>query len=167
MIQPPGEGRRDASARPGGPLTGGRSTWNVPAGEWRRARPRPPGAAPVNGALVAGTTVVAVLLALLGSAATLARRRIGLVHVAGAVLLEALLVVQAVVVGIAVAGGERPADPPTFFSYLATVLLVPVAGLLWARTERSRWAGTVVAVAGATVAVMVWRLLQLWEASGG
>ncbi len=117
--------------------------------------------------LVVGTTVVALLLALLGLAATLARRRIGLVHVGGALLLEALLVVQAVLVGIAVAGGERPADAPTFFSYLATVLLIPVAGLLWARTERSRWAGTVVAVAGATVAVMVWRLLQLWEATGG
>jgi hypothetical protein len=121
----------------------------------------------VSTALVVVTTVVAVVLALLGLAATLARRRIGLVHVGGAVLLEALLVVQAVIVGIALIGGERPEDPATFISYLVGVLLVPVAGLLWARTEPTRWAGTVIAVAGATVAVMVWRLLKLWEATGG
>ena len=44
--------------------------------------------------------------------------------------------------------------------------LVPIAGVLWARTERTRWAGTVLAVAALVVAVMVWRLLQLWEATG-
>jgi hypothetical protein len=121
----------------------------------------------VSSVLVVVTTVVAVVLALLGVAATVARRRIGLVHVGGALLLEALLVLQTVLVSIDLLGGERPADPPTFISYLVAVLLVPVAGLLWARTERTRWAGTIIAVAGATVAVMVWRLLQLWEATGG
>ena len=117
--------------------------------------------------LVVVTTVVAVALALLGIAATLARRRIGLVHVGGALLLEALLVVQTVVVCIALLDGQRPQDPATFLSDLVGVLLVPVAGLLWARTEPTRWAGTVIAVAGAAVAVMVWRLLKLWEATGG
>jgi hypothetical protein len=117
--------------------------------------------------LVVVTTGVAVVLVLLGLAATLARRRIGLVHVGGALLLEALLVVQAVLVSIALLGGERPADGATFISYLVGVLLVPVAGLLWARTEPTRWAGTVIAVAGAAVAVMMWRLLKLWETTGG
>jgi hypothetical protein len=112
-------------------------------------------------------TVVSLLLAVLGAAATLAGRRIGLVHLVGAGLLEALLLVQS---GIAVAGlarGTRPEDTPTFLSYLVGVLLVPVAGVLWARSERTRWAGTVIAVAALVVAVMVWRLLQLWEAGGG
>ena len=45
------------------------------------------------------------------------------------------------------------------------MVLVPVAGSLWARTEQTRWAGTVIAVAAVVVAVMVWRLLQLWEAT--
>jgi len=116
--------------------------------------------------LVQTITVVAVLLTLLGLASTVARRRIGLAHLAVAGLLEALLLVQAVVATVAIAGGERPADTPTFVSYLAGVVLVPVAGLLWARTEQTRWAGTVLAVAGAVVGVMVWRLLQLWEATG-
>lgn len=116
--------------------------------------------------LVVATTVVAVALALLGVASTLARRRIGLIHLAGAAVLEGCLLVQAVVVAVAMAGGERPADTPTFVSYLVGVLLVPVAGALWARTEQTRWAGTVLAVAAAAVGVMVWRLLQLWEVTG-
>ena len=116
--------------------------------------------------LVGVITVVAVLLAVLGVASTLARRRIGLVHLVVAGALELLLLVQAAAVTVAMVGGERPGDTPTFLSYLVGVTLVPVAGVLWARSERTRWAGTVVAVAAAVVGVMVWRLLQLWEATG-
>ena len=68
---------------------------------------------------------------------------------------------------VALGSGKRPEESATFLSYLVGVLLVPVAGLLWARSERTRWAGTVIAVAGGAVAVMVWRLLKLWEATGG
>jgi hypothetical protein len=114
--------------------------------------------------LVVAITVVAVLLTLLGLASTLARRRIGLVHLVVAGVLEVLLLVQAVLAVVALAGGDTPPETATFAGYLAGVVLVPVAGSLWARTERTRWAGTVMAVAGAVVAVMVWRLLQLWEA---
>lgn len=116
--------------------------------------------------LVVVTTVVAGVLTVLGLASTVAGRRIGLLHLAGAGVLEALLVLQAVVAGVAMAGGDVPADTPTFLGYLVGALLMPVAGVLWARTEPSRWAGTVIAVAAATVGVMVWRLLQLWEATG-
>jgi hypothetical protein len=116
--------------------------------------------------LVGTITVVALLLAALGAATTAVGRRIGLVHLAGAGLLELLLLVQAGVAVVALTGGTRPADLATFLSYLVGVLLVPVAGVLWARTERTRWAGTVIAVAALAVAVMVWRLLQLWEAAG-
>jgi hypothetical protein len=116
--------------------------------------------------LVGTITVVAMLVALLGALSTLARRRIGLAHLAAAGVLEALLLLQAALAAVAMAGGDRPEDTPTFVSYLIGVVLVPVAGVLWARTERTRWAGTVLAVAGAVVAVMAWRLLQLWEATG-
>ena len=117
-------------------------------------------------ALVVAITVVAVALALLGLASTLARRRIGLVHLAVAAVLEALLLVQAGIAVVAMAGGDTPPETATFAGYLAGIVLVPVAGSLWARTEQTRWAGTVIAVAAAVVAVMVWRLLQLWEATG-
>jgi hypothetical protein len=116
--------------------------------------------------LVVATTVVAVLLVVAGVASTLARRRTGLVHLVLAVLLEALLLVQAVV-ALAAMDGDTPADRATFLGYLAAVVLIPVAGVLWARGEVTRWAGTVLAVAGAASGVMVWRLLELWEATGG
>ncbi|RFU20976.1 hypothetical protein [Geodermatophilus marinus] len=117
--------------------------------------------------LVGTTTVVAVLVALAGLASTLARRRIGLLHLWGTALLELLLLVQAVLAVVLLVRGERPAETATFLGYLGGIVLLPVAGALWARTETSRWAGTVLAVAAAAVAVMIWRLLQLWEATGG
>jgi hypothetical protein len=116
--------------------------------------------------LVVAITAVAVLLAGLGIASTLARRRIGLLHLVVAGVLEALLLAQAVLAVVAMAGGDTPPETATFAGYLAGVVLVPIAGTLWARNEQTRWAGTVLAVASAVVAVMIWRLLQLWEATG-
>lgn len=116
--------------------------------------------------LVVGITVVAALLVVAGVASTLARRRIGLLHLVLAAVLEVLLLLQAVL-ALTALGDDAPADTPTFLGYLSGVVLIPVAGVLWARTEVTRWAGTVLAVAGAAVGVMVWRLLELWEATGG
>ncbi|WP_409329454.1 hypothetical protein [Trujillonella humicola] len=116
--------------------------------------------------LVVAVTVVAALLALAGLASTAARRRIGLLHLALAGLLQALLVAQAVLAAVRLPDADLP-DTATFLGYLAGALLLPVAGVLFSRTETSRWAGTVLAVPAAAVAVMVWRLLQLWEAGGG
>ncbi|WP_091368603.1 hypothetical protein [Geodermatophilus telluris] len=121
----------------------------------------------MNAVLVWSATTVAALVALAGLASTAARRRIGLVHLAGAAVLEVLLLVQAVVAAVALAGGQRPPETATFVGYLAGVVLLPVAGVLWSRTEPSRWAGTVLAVASLVTLVMVWRLVQLWEAPGG
>jgi hypothetical protein len=121
---------------------------------------------PMNATLVWSATAVAVVVALAGLASTLARRRIGLVHLAGAAVLEAVVLAQAAVAGVALAGGERPPETATFLGYLGGVVLLPVAGVLWSRTEPSRWAGTVLAVAALVTLVMVWRLVQLWEAPG-
>lgn len=121
----------------------------------------------MNDTLVWSATAVAVAVAVAGLASTLAHRRIGLVHLAGAAVLEVLLLVQAVVAGTALAGGQRPPETATFLGYLGGAVLLPVAGVLWSRTEPSRWAGTVLAVASLVTAVMVWRLVQLWEAPGG
>jgi hypothetical protein len=121
----------------------------------------------VSTALVTVVTVVALVLAALGGLSTLTRRRIGLAHLGAAALLEGLLLAQAAIAVVRLGGGHEVEDAPTFLSYLGAVVLVPVAGVLWARTETSRWAGTVVGVAALVVAVMVWRLLQLWEVPVG
>ena len=120
----------------------------------------------MSDALVGAVTVLAAVVVLLGVASTLARRRIGLIHVAVAAVLEAVLLVQAALAAAALVQGRRPAETGTFLGYLAGIVLLPAAGVLWARTETSRWAGTVLAVAAAVVGVMAWRLLQLWEAPG-
>ena len=112
-------------------------------------------------------TGVAVLVVVLGVASTVARRRIGTVHLAAAGVLEAVLLVQAVVAVVHLVSGARLPETATFLGYLAGVLLVPVAGALWARSEPTRWAGTVLAVAAAVAGVMVWRLVDLWNAAGG
>jgi hypothetical protein len=121
----------------------------------------------VSTPLVVAISVVAVGLAVLGALSTALRRRIGTAHLAAAGLLELLLVVQGVLAAVAVVGGHRPAELATFLAYLGSVVLLPVAGLLWARSEPTRWAGTVLGVAALAVAVMVWRLLALWEVTGG
>ena len=121
----------------------------------------------VSPALVVTATVAAVVVVGLGVLSTLLRRRIGSAHLVATGVLQLVLVVQLVVAVVGLAGGHRPAEPATFVAYLTTVVLLPVAGVLWARTEPTRWAGTVLAVAAAAVGVMVWRLLQLWEVTGG
>ena len=118
-------------------------------------------------ALAWTVTALALLLAVVGAASTLARRRMGLIHWIVVGLLEAALLVQAVVAVVRLAGGHKVAETATFYGYLIGILLVPVIGAGWAWTERTKWAGTQLAVAGLAVAVMVWRLVQLWVAPVG
>jgi hypothetical protein len=117
-------------------------------------------------ALVVAATVVSVALAALGLLSTAARRRTGTAHLAVAALLEAVLLALLAVAVVQLVRGHRPPETAAFLGYLVGVALVPVAGVLWARTEPTRWAGTVLAIAAAVVGVMVWRLLQLWNATG-
>lgn len=121
----------------------------------------------MNTPLVALASAVALVLAALGGLSTVLRRRTGLAHLVAAGALEAVLLLQLALVVVAMAGGQRPPETATFLAYLISVVLVPVAGVLWSRSEPTRWAGTVLAVAALVVSVMVWRLLQLWEATGG
>jgi hypothetical protein len=120
----------------------------------------------VSVVLVWITTVVALVLAGLGALSTLSRRRTGLAHLAAAAVLEVLLLLQAAIAVTRLVGGHRPQETATFLGYLAGIVLIPVAGVLWSRTEPSRWAGTVIGIAALVVAVMLWRLLHLWEATG-
>jgi crotonobetainyl-CoA:carnitine CoA-transferase CaiB-like acyl-CoA transferase len=120
----------------------------------------------VSGVLVWIVTVVALVLAALGALSTLTRRRIGLAHLVTAAVLETALLAQAVLAVVRLAGGYRPEETATFLGYLGGAVLVPVAGVLWSRSEPSRWAGTVLGIAALVVAVMAWRLLHLWEATG-
>ncbi|MGR0220383.1 hypothetical protein [Agromyces sp. ZXT2-6] len=78
-------------------------------------------------------------------------------------LVELLLVAQVVVAIVAPAVGNAPTgDPLEFWVYLVSALLLPPAAAFWALLDRSRWATVVCGVAALAVAVMVYRMLQIW-----
>ena len=106
---------------------------------------------------------VAVLAGLVAITAGLIGRRPGDVTVGSLALIELLLMAQIVVAIIAPFAG----NPPTgslleFWTYLVSAALVPIAGAAWALLERSRWSTVVMGVAALAVAVMVWRMHQIW-----
>lgn len=106
---------------------------------------------------------IAVLAGLVAITAGLIGRRPGDVTVGSLALIEVLLIAQIIVAIIAPFAG----NPPTgslleFWTYLVSAALVPVAGAAWALLERSRWSTVVMGVAALAVAVMVWRMHQIW-----
>ena len=63
---------------------------------------------------------------------------------------------------VGLVGGFRPVELATTIGYLVgIVVLIPLAWF-WANTERTRWSGVVMAVAGLSVLAMTLRLLTLW-----
>ncbi|WP_418276628.1 hypothetical protein ACNHYB_01585 [Isoptericola jiangsuensis] len=81
----------------------------------------------------------------------------------GAGVVEAVLVVQAVVAGVLQAQGHA-VDGVLFWGYLLTAaLLLPLAAV-WAFAERTKWSSVVLCVASLTVAFLQWRLWTIWEA---
>lgn len=88
-------------------------------------------------------------------------------HVIGAGVVELLLVVQLVVVLIMLAVEGAPDQLGVFIAYLVVALLVLPFGLFWALAEKSRWGTGVLVVAALAIPVIVVRLQQLWEGSGG
>ncbi|HET8681059.1 MAG TPA: hypothetical protein VFM54_04210 [Micromonosporaceae bacterium] len=109
--------------------------------------------------------VIACSLALAaGCLLTAARDRApGRAHVAGAAVVEAVLLVQVVVAVVRLAGGERPGSMATFVGYLvAAALLLPAAAAL-AALERTRWGAVILGVAALVLPVLMLRLQQVWH----
>lgn len=79
-------------------------------------------------------------------------------------LVELLLIAQVVIAIVAPLVG----NPPTgnlleFWMYLVTGCLMPPAAIGWALSERSRWSTVVLGVAGLAIAVMAYRMHQIWN----
>ena len=79
------------------------------------------------------------------------------------IVLELVLVALLVGGSVALARTERDVDGVLFISYLVTVLVIPPAAVLWGVAEKSRWGTGVVLVAMLTVAVLVVRVLGIWQ----
>jgi hypothetical protein len=79
-------------------------------------------------------------------------------------VVELLAVVQVVGSTIALIRTDRDVDVLTFVGYLFAILVVLPLAFFWSLAERSRGATAVLLVAALTVAYLVLRLVQVWDA---
>ncbi|HLV57787.1 MAG TPA: hypothetical protein VKY81_02775 [Natronosporangium sp.] len=84
-------------------------------------------------------------------------------QLAGLVVVELVLLAQAVTATGRMFTGDRPDQLATFVGYLLTALLIPPLAALLGWSERTRWGSVIVAVACLVVPVMVVRLQQVWH----
>lgn len=79
------------------------------------------------------------------------------------VLVEVLLIAQIVLALLAPAFGNTPTgNPAEFWVYLVTAAVIPPLAVIWALTERTRWSTVVLGVGALAVAVMAYRMHQIW-----
>ena len=78
-------------------------------------------------------------------------------------LVELLLLIQ---LGVAIVapftGNEAVGSVLEFYTYLISAILLPVAAGFWALVDRSKWSTVILGVVGLAVAVMVYRMQQIW-----
>ncbi len=80
-----------------------------------------------------------------------------------AAVVEVLLLAQIVVALVAPAFGNLPTGSGLeFWVYLVSAALLPIASSIWGLVERNRWSSVVIGVALLAVAVMVYRMGQIW-----
>jgi len=93
----------------------------------------------------------------------LARRAPNDLALGSLALVELLLLAQVVVAIVAPLLGNAPTgDLVEFWIYLVSAVVIPVLAALWALLERDRWATVVLGVAALAIAVMVYRMYQIW-----
>lgn len=113
--------------------------------------------------LTLAQVAVAVVAGLFCLVAGFAGRRPSDYTVGALALVELLLVVQVVVAIVAPLAGNPPTgDLLEYWVYLVSAVLLPVAAVLWALMERSRWSTVILGVAALAVAIMVWRMHVIW-----
>lgn len=80
----------------------------------------------------------------------------------GGAVVEAVLVVQALVAGVLAATGSPDVDGVLLWGYVLTQLLILPIAAAWAFAERTRWSSVVLLLGALTVAFLEYRLLQIW-----
>ncbi|MET0955307.1 MAG: hypothetical protein ABWY68_05105 [Cryobacterium sp.] len=110
---------------------------------------------------------IAVVAGLLCLALGLAGRKPTDVSMGATLLVEVLLIVQLVVAIVApFAGNEATGSVLEFYTYLISAILLPLGGGVWALIERSRWSTVILGLINLSVAVMLYRMLQIWTVQG-
>jgi hypothetical protein len=82
-------------------------------------------------------------------------------------VVELLLIAQLVVAIIAPVAGNSPTGSlAEFYIYLISALVLPLAGGFWALVERNRWSTLILGGVCLAIAVMVYRMAQIWFVQG-
>ncbi|MEN0129664.1 MAG: hypothetical protein AAGC49_09510 [Brevundimonas sp.] len=81
----------------------------------------------------------------------------------GGAVVEAALLVQAVIAAIVLVTGDHELSAGLFWAYVVAQLVVLPIAAAWAFAERTRWSSVVLLVASLTVAFLELRLWQIWE----
>lgn len=82
-------------------------------------------------------------------------------------VVELLLIVQlAVTISSPLTGNQPTGSLIEFYLYLVTALLIPLGAAFWAFVDRSRWSTVVLGAAMLAIAVMLYRMSQIWFLQG-
>lgn len=112
-----------------------------------------------NLVVIAAAVIAGVLCLVLG----LAGRQPNDLTLGATALVEVLLVAMFVIALAAPAFGNAPTgDPLEFWVYLVSALLLPPAAAVWALVDRGKWSTVVLGVACLSIAIMVYRMGQIW-----
>ena len=104
--------------------------------------------------------VLAVVLGLMG-------RRPSDLTMAFAGVVALLLIVQLAVTIAGPLTGNRPTGSLfEFYIYLISAIFLPVGAGFWALIDRSRWSTVILGVAQLAVAIMLYRMGQIWFVQG-
>ncbi len=78
-------------------------------------------------------------------------------------LLAFAMIAQVIItVSLQVSGVSPTGDIVEFWAYLGTALLLAPAAIVWGLIERSRWSTVALAVVGFSLAVMEYRMHEIW-----
>lgn len=106
--------------------------------------------------------VVAVLGAGVAIAGLVKVKMNDLVLGAAAITLLSLIVQVVASIIAPIVGAGPSGDLLEYWVYLVSALLIPPAAVLWAFADKGRWGVLVVGVGLLAVAVMVYRMHQIW-----
>ena len=108
---------------------------------------------------------VAVLAGLLCVVVGLAGRKPGDLTMGATALVEVLLLVQlALAIAAPFFGNSPTGSVLEFWVYLIAAVLVPPLAVFWGLIERTRWSTVILGIGCLAVAVMVYRMGQIWTA---
>lgn len=107
--------------------------------------------------------IVALLAGLLCLVLGFAGRKPSDLTLGSLALVELLLIVQLVAAIVAPAAGNEPVgNMLEFYTYLISAVILPIAAGFWALIDRTRWSTVILGVTALAIAVMVYRMQQIW-----